>query len=188
MCSGHGRSTHAKAVTNHQMKELVRSGRSAYDILGVSRDTTPTDVEKAYRRKCLKWHPDKWQTHSPEEQKKVETPSRRLVFTGTYSAGPSGHLRRHGPEPQRLQLRRGTLVSFRGTPFSHKDKGAPSAGRSPTEAALVPIRTGAILVAMAVVEVEAPGWQKRGGIEGGRALGQHRNAKPSYKAPPPSYG
>ena len=44
----------AKAVTNHQMKELVRAGKSAYDILGVSRDTTPTDVEKAYRRKCLK--------------------------------------------------------------------------------------------------------------------------------------
>ena len=62
----------AKAVTNHQMKELVRSGKSAYDILGVSRDTMLTDVEKAYRRKCLKWHPDKWQTHSPEEQKKVE--------------------------------------------------------------------------------------------------------------------
>ena len=35
-------------------------------------DTTPTDVEKAYRRKCLKWHPDKWQTHLPEEQKKAE--------------------------------------------------------------------------------------------------------------------
>ena len=47
-------------------------GKSAYDILGVSRDTTPTDVEKAYRRKCLKWHPDKWQTHLPEEQKKAE--------------------------------------------------------------------------------------------------------------------
>ena len=70
----------AKAVTNHEMKELVRSGRSAYDILGVSRDTTPTDVEKAYRRKCLKWHPDKWQTHSP----RLRTPSRRLASAVTY--------------------------------------------------------------------------------------------------------
>ena len=76
----------AKAVTNHQMKELVRSGKSAYDILGVSRDTTPTDVEKAYRRKCLKWHPDKWQTHSPEEQKKAEDTfkKKKLAFAVTY--------------------------------------------------------------------------------------------------------
>ena len=73
----------ARTVTTHQTKMLVRSGKSAYDILGVSRETAPSDVEKAYRRKCLIWHPDKWTTHSAEEQKKAEE-NFKLAFAGIF--------------------------------------------------------------------------------------------------------
>ena len=120
----------AKAVTNHQMKELVRSGRSAYDILGVSRDTTPTDVEKAHRRKCLKWHPDKWQTHSPEEQKKAEDTFKEIglcrdILRSTVTRAIYDDMVRnlsHSSFDEGPWVR---TTTFRGTPFSGRGRNRP---------------------------------------------------------------
>ena len=124
----------AKAVTNHQMKELVRSGKSAYDILGVSRDTTPTDVEKAYRRKCLKWHPDKWQTHSPEEQKKVEDTFKEIglcrdILRSTVTRAIYDDMVRNLSDSSSDEGPWVRTTTFRGTPFS--GKGPQSAWTSP---------------------------------------------------------
>jgi len=30
-----------------------------YDILGITKSATLTEIKKAYRKKALKWHPDK---------------------------------------------------------------------------------------------------------------------------------
>ena len=130
MCSSHGRCTHCEG----QMKELVRSGSSAYDILGVSRDTTPTDVEKAYRRKCLKWHPDKWQTHSPEEQKKAEDTFKEIglcrdILRSTVTRAIYDDMVRNFSDSSSDEGPWVRTTTFRGTPFS--GKGPQSAWTSP---------------------------------------------------------
>ena len=55
-----------------------------------------SEVEKAYRKKCLIWHPDKWSTHSAEHQKKAEDTFKEI---GLWEHRDTGHLRRSGPQP-----------------------------------------------------------------------------------------
>ena len=43
-----------------------------YKILGVEKNATEEDIKKAYRKMCLKWHPDKWVGASDDEKKKAE--------------------------------------------------------------------------------------------------------------------
>ena len=113
----------AKAVTTHQMKTLVRSGKSAYDILGVNTETTPTDVEKAYRRKCLVWHPDKWSTHSAEEQKKAEDTFKEIglcrdILRSTVTRAIYDDMVRNLSDSSSEEEPWVRTTTFRGTPFS----------------------------------------------------------------------
>lgn len=43
-----------------------------YKILGVNKDATQEDINKAYKKLCMKWHPDRWVNASEEEKKNAE--------------------------------------------------------------------------------------------------------------------
>ena len=138
---GHPPETRAMAeaaFTALQMKTLIKEGKDAYKLLGVTRESTPNEVEKAYRRKCLEWRPDKWGTKPEADQKKAaeanigvardilhSTDSTAalylfLVFESATSADP------------RLRLRRGRRRAVRTLLLANGSESSKGNGMEPT--------------------------------------------------------
>ena len=46
--------------------------RDYYEVLGVSKTSTPDEIKSAYRKAALKWHPDKWVNGTDDEKKTAE--------------------------------------------------------------------------------------------------------------------
>lgn len=65
--------TKSKEALHEAKLELKKSKRKNwYKILDVEKDSGDYDIKRAYRKKALRWHPDKWSSCSEEEQKDAE--------------------------------------------------------------------------------------------------------------------
>eukprot|EP00740_Mantoniella_antarctica_P017975 CAMPEP_0198695300 /NCGR_PEP_ID=MMETSP1468-20131203/285230_1 /TAXON_ID=1461545 /ORGANISM="Mantoniella sp, Strain CCMP1436" /LENGTH=107 /DNA_ID=CAMNT_0044450957 /DNA_START=19 /DNA_END=339 /DNA_ORIENTATION=+ len=51
---------------------LAHSEKSYYDILGLQKDASATEVKKAYRKLAVKFHPDKNPTNQEEALEKFQ--------------------------------------------------------------------------------------------------------------------
>mmetsp|Transcript_8069 Transcript_8069/g.10858 ORF Transcript_8069/g.10858 Transcript_8069/m.10858 type:complete len:586 (-) Transcript_8069:172-1929(-) len=61
-----------KKIRSAQVQLKRASRKDFYKILGVTRDATDAEIKKSYRKKALKWHPDRHGNSTEEQKKKAE--------------------------------------------------------------------------------------------------------------------
>ena len=73
--------------------------RTYYEILGLTKDCSESDIKKAYRKLAIKWHPDKNPTNQEEATKQFNVRTSGLLRKGTEGDGEA-------PRGKQIRLRR----------------------------------------------------------------------------------
>lgn len=73
-----------------------------YDILGVSENATEEEINKAFKKLALKWHPDRWVNGTDEEKKTAEEKFKELSEAKDILTNPQKReqydMQRNGPD------------------------------------------------------------------------------------------
>ena len=57
----------------------MTTNKDFYDILGLDKSASNSEIKSAYRKKALEWHPDKHKDGDKEEAEKKETKEEDLA-------------------------------------------------------------------------------------------------------------
>ncbi|WP_425386052.1 J domain-containing protein [Wolbachia endosymbiont (group A) of Barypeithes pellucidus] len=66
---------------------IPKTRKEAFKVLGLSEGTSIKEINKAYRKLALEWHPDKWSDKSQEEQKTATEKFQEISVTYKISIG-----------------------------------------------------------------------------------------------------
>ncbi|KAH8041897.1 hypothetical protein HPB51_019532 [Rhipicephalus microplus] len=64
----------------------MASSTDYYELLGVSRSAGPEDIRQAYRRRALRWHPDKNPGRSEVAERRFKRLHEAYMVSGRHSA------------------------------------------------------------------------------------------------------
>ena len=109
------------ATSSSSSRTTTGASNNPYHILGVSQDATQDDIQRAYKSKCLQYHPDKNGHRSTAEQAKCEEMFKDVQTAYAQIGNPSSRHRHDAQQQQQQQTRGSHTGSYTDFEFANAD-------------------------------------------------------------------